>query len=70
MAHRTTIEIDEDRLAAAREVLGTKGIKDTVDRALEEVVRAALRRRLGRRLAEQRGVDFSPGVLERVRPSR
>ncbi|MGH9138235.1 MAG: type II toxin-antitoxin system VapB family antitoxin [Acidimicrobiales bacterium] len=70
VAHRTTIEIDERRLAAAREVLGTHGIKDTVDRALDEVVRAALRRRLSERLATQQGVDFSTELLDRIRPIR
>ena len=38
---RTSLEIDEERLARAQRVLGTTGIKDTVDRALEEVVRAS-----------------------------
>ncbi len=37
--HRTTLELDEDVLARARAVLGTNGIKDTVDEALREVLR-------------------------------
>lgn len=36
---RTTLDIDEDMLAKARGILGTKGIKDTVDGALREVLR-------------------------------
>ncbi len=45
---RTTLEIDEDMLSQAREILGTKGVKDTVDEALREV----LRREAGERLME------------------
>jgi Arc/MetJ family transcription regulator len=45
---RTTLEIDDDMLSQAREILGTKGVKDTVDEALREV----LRREAGERLIE------------------
>jgi Arc/MetJ family transcription regulator len=37
--HRTTLELDEAVLTRARAVLGTKGIKDTIDEALREVLR-------------------------------
>jgi len=43
---RTTLDIDEDMLAKAREILGTTGIKDTVDEALREVVRVQAGKRL------------------------
>ena len=43
---RTTLDIDEDMLAKAREILGTRGVKDTVDEALREVVRMEAGRRL------------------------
>jgi Arc/MetJ family transcription regulator len=43
---RTTLDIDEDMLSKAREILGTKGVKDTVDEALREVVRREAGRRL------------------------
>lgn len=42
------MDIDEDMLAKAREILGTRGVKDTVDEALREVVR----REAGKRLME------------------
>lgn len=45
---RTTLEIDDDMLSQVREILGTKGVKDTVDEALREV----LRREAGKRLIE------------------
>lgn len=42
--HKTTVEIDIEALSAAEAALGTNGIKETVNRALEEVARrAALR---------------------------
>lgn len=38
------VEIDDEKLAVARELAGTPTIKATVDRALDELI--ALRRRL------------------------
>jgi Arc/MetJ family transcription regulator len=43
---RTTLDIDEDMLTKAQEILGTKGIKDTVDGALREVLRQEAWRKL------------------------
>lgn len=60
---RTTIEIDEDLLSKAQDVLGTSGLKDTVDAALDEVVRAHLRKRLAHRIKTGKGIDLSPSVL-------
>ena len=37
--HKTTVEIDTDALAIAELVLGTRGIKETVNSALREVAR-------------------------------
>jgi hypothetical protein len=37
------LEIDEERLSRAQNVLGTTGVKDTIERALDEVLRADLR---------------------------
>jgi len=64
---RTSIELDEELLARAQEVLGTKGVKATVERALEEVWRAHLRQRLLRRLETGEGLDLTPEVLEESR---
>jgi len=64
---RTSLEIDEQRLNRAQRVLGTKGIKDTIDRALEEVVRADLRRRLAERVKSGEGIDRGADVLEASR---
>lgn len=60
---RTSIELDQDRLAQVQRVLGTKGVKDTVDRAFDEVLRAERRRRLIRRLRTGEGIDRGEEVL-------
>jgi Arc/MetJ family transcription regulator len=49
MGHRTLVEIDPELLDSARDILGTTTIKETVDRALREVVRTeAIREHLAR----------------------
>lgn len=63
----TSVEIDEERLAEAQRVLGTKGVKDTIDRALDEVLRADLRRRLAERIRTGEGIDRGEDVLEASR---
>lgn len=67
---RTTIEVDEELLGKAQDVLGTTGLKDTVDAALDEVVRAHLRRRLAKRLKTRQGIDLSPSVLRAAKEWR
>lgn len=64
---RTSLEIDEDRLTRAQQVLGTKGVKDTIDRVLDEVLRADLRRRLADRLRTGEGIDRGEEILEASR---
>ena len=64
---RTSLEIDEDRLARAQRALGTTGIKDTIDRALDEVHRAELRRRLAERVRSGQGIDRGEELLEASR---
>lgn len=64
---RTTLDIDEDMLAKAREILGTQGIKDTVDEALREVVRVEAGRRLIARLKDNEDLS-NPEIMERAWP--
>ena len=64
---RTSLEIDEEQLSRAQRVLGTKGVKDTIDRALDEVLRADLRRRLADRVRSGEGIDRGDEVLEASR---
>jgi len=43
---KTSFEVDFDKLEAARELLGTRTLTETVDAALDEVVRREGRRKL------------------------
>jgi Arc/MetJ family transcription regulator len=70
MTRRTTIEVDEALLVAAQRVLGTTGLKDTVDGALTAVVRAERRRRLAERLKTGSGVDLGADITTRARTWR
>jgi Arc/MetJ family transcription regulator len=70
MSRKTTITVDEELLARAQKVLGTSGLKETVDKALSEAVRAQLRRDLARRLRTGEGLDFSEPVIRAARQWR
>ncbi|MGI8426611.1 MAG: type II toxin-antitoxin system VapB family antitoxin [Actinomycetota bacterium] len=63
MVRRTTIDIDDERLAQAQRILGTSGLKDTVYAAFDEVVRIRSRERLLERLRTQTGIDSNDEVL-------
>lgn len=54
--HKTSFEIDTEKVAAAKEILGTKTLTDTVDAALSEVVKLRQRKALVELL-------FRPGAL-------
>lgn len=58
---KTSFEIDTDKVEAAKEVLGTKTMTETVDAALAEVVQ----RDAGRKLIE---LLDTPGALELDNP--
>jgi Arc/MetJ family transcription regulator len=65
--HRTTLEIDEDLLARASAILGTRGLKATVRRALEEVVAREARRRFAERPQARDGLELDdPDVMARA----
>jgi hypothetical protein len=53
---KTSFEIDTAKVEAAKEILGTRGLTDTVDAALDEVVKLRQRRALVELL-------FTPGAL-------
>jgi Arc/MetJ family transcription regulator len=65
--HRTTLVIDSRKLATARRLLGTRGIKDTVDRALDEVIAADLRKQAFERLRTMEGIELdNPKVMAKA----
>ena len=61
---KTTLDLNLDLLARARQVLGTTGIKDTIDRALYEVIVAEARRQT---MARMREIDPSEAQDLRTR---
>jgi Arc/MetJ family transcription regulator len=63
MVKRTSLNLDLDLVAEAREVLGSNGTTETVHRALEEVVRSEKLRWLAER-------DFSELTPEKLRELR
>ena len=68
MSRRTTLEVDDALLNQAQIALGTKGLKETVDKAFREAVRRHLRERLAERIRTGSGVDRSPELLAESRP--
>jgi hypothetical protein len=54
---KTSFAIDFEKVAAAKEALGTETLTETVDAALAEVIHLQKRRRLVEML-------FTPGVLQ------
>lgn len=64
---KTSLVIDREKAAAAKKILGTRTLAQTVDRALDEVVRLDGRRRLLRRIEREGGIGPSPEELRRLR---
>ena len=56
---KTSVEVDDRLLGQVRDLLGTSSIKETIDGALREVVRAEARRREIRALAVMDGLDLT-----------
>ena len=64
---KTSVEINEELLAAVQRVLSTSTIKDTVEEAFREVLRAEARREEVEALAEMRGMELAkPEVMARA----
>jgi Arc/MetJ family transcription regulator len=64
---KTSLVIDRRKVAEAKKILGTETIAETVDRALDEVIRLEARRRLMRRIEREGGIGPSPEELRRLR---
>lgn len=63
---KTLIDVDEDDLAAAQQILHTNTKKDTVNTALREVVALAARRRDLRRLTSDSLSDLADDEVMRA----
>jgi Arc/MetJ family transcription regulator len=64
---KTTLDVDDDLVDQAARILGTSGLKATVDRALREVIAREARERLIEQLKVMDGLDLDkPDVMERA----
>jgi hypothetical protein len=66
---KTSLVIDRKKLADAKKILGTRTLAETVDGALDEVIRLAARRRLLNRIEKSKtgGIGPTPEELKRLR---
>ncbi|HBL30748.1 MAG TPA: hypothetical protein DD490_28265 [Acidobacteria bacterium] len=61
---KTSVEINEGLLTAVQHILATRTIKETIEEAFREVLRAAARREEVAALAQMQGLDLAdPGVM-------
>ena len=60
---KTSLEIDEDLLAAVQRVLSTATLGDTVEKAFREILRAEARRGEVEALSAMQGMDLSDGKI-------
>lgn len=56
---KTSVEINEDLLSAVQRVLSTATLKETIEQAFREVLRAEARREEVEALSTMRGMDLS-----------
>lgn len=63
--HKTTVMVDDRKLARVRKLLGTKGIRDTYEAALDEVIAVHARSAVVEQLRTMQGLDEK--VLRNVR---
>ena len=56
---KTSVEVNEELLEAARRILATTTVKETVEEAFREVVRAEARREEVAALSEMTGLDLA-----------
>jgi Arc/MetJ family transcription regulator len=64
---KTSLVIDRKKVADAKKILGTRTLAETVDGALDEVIRLAARRRLMDRIRRDGGIGPTPEELRRLR---
>ena len=67
---KTSLVIDREKVARAKEILETTTLAETVDAALDEVIALDARRRLLERIRREGGIGPSPAELRRLRQPR
>ena len=64
---KTSVEINEELLAAVQRALSTTTLRETIEEAFREVSRAAARREEVEALSTMRGMDLAnPDVMSRA----
>lgn len=64
---KTSVEINEELLSAVQKVLSTATLKETIEEAFREVLRAEARREEVEALSMMRGMDLAdPDVMSRA----
>lgn len=63
---KTTIDIDPRKAARARRLLGAATLRETVDRALDVVIRDDARRRTIERLERMQGLELDKAHVTRA----
>lgn len=64
MTRKTSVKINEELLAEVQRILATKTVRETVEEAFREVVRAQARRDEARALAKMEGLELdNPAVM-------
>ena len=58
-SRKTSVEIDEQQLAAAQRILATRTIRETIEAAFRELVRAQARRDEVSALRTMEGLDLA-----------
>ena len=58
-SRKTSVTIDEDLLAAVQEALDTKTVKDTIEQAFLEILRARARQEEVEALSTMSGMDLN-----------
>lgn len=62
---KTTLEVDDAKVEMAKSILGTKTLRETVDRALDAVLVRSARHSTVERLRSMTGLDLDkPEVLD------
>lgn len=63
----TTIQIDETKFAGVKRVLGTRTLRETVDRSFDEVLARAAREKSIARLRKMEGLELDkPAVMAKA----
>lgn len=64
---KTTVEVNDQKVDQVKAALGTRTLKDTIDRAFDTILAGVARQRLIARLRRMDGLQLDdPAVMERA----